>query len=558
MPLSSKAWSNRPPSLLPAASLEGLEKFVHPDETWPVDQKDPWKYKPLPDLPRASSSDYSRSIVSLDSEPRNGAYDQMHDLNTSQDSLVSGRINQRSFPGTNGRRRTPITNLKEQFQQASTGRRGRWILRQSSSPALSQYNPWLDKHSFHGTEVSWTPAATVCMRRDSLASQHVNSVPPDSPTIVPPLSPRTVDSFDPSLIPRPLGVDSVQGEGDGEIGKPKGRSPLLIVENSDPDICLCHSPHPRHDRVPSRVTSIQRENLPLPPLPSSPGSLLSKGRGSQVIGTPKKLNKEEKSKIEPKKVVCQSIKSVGPNRTQLCSFCTTTTADLRNARTPIQGAHDSYILEVEQPRAPHPSPRLSRCSSLPQILSSRRNQPTPTKHIAIPPTDYQKYGPQALAENRKAAKAKRKEKGQKDNRESKKRGISRLPRYLRKILPKAFSSESLKTTTPPPDLEKLHPRPSTPAIHQAFASPPPYPYQYSDGKNIHYSRRPSARRKKELQSDEWGLIKDSRKKNEWQGTRDERGRAGGSKKGRKGNKGKGKEKGKRAAHVRDENGSYWL
>ncbi|EEP82816.1 predicted protein [Uncinocarpus reesii 1704] len=521
MPLTFKNRRKKGPPLLPAASLEGLEKFVHPHQQWPADQNDSWKNKPLPELPRRASSEYSRSVRNSDYNFGYGVYGYLSSgLPSPRGHNSPHRSYRDSHHESRARRQTPTANLREKYRRTS-GHHGRWVIRQSSSPALSHDHPWAEGGSPPQAEWSSPPVPNASVHGDTVIFEHANASLPEIPTLVPPPSPKTVDSIDASLIPRPLGVDQIQDEDGSEAGKAKEIPSILLVENSDPDICLCHSPHPRHDRVMSvsrlanvaridlaqQITSPSQESLAIvspceaekleATVPYSP--IDEKG-----IETVKQVEEAEEihNEDEGNDEIGKSTENDNSNCTKLYSI--STTASTRKLIVEDEEPQDSGISDMEPPRAPYPSPRPSRSSSLPPPNLHPRH-PRRQKQIAIPPTDYQKYGPQAWTKDKAKSKPNSKlkpkpkpkekgketnksqdpgdEKGKEKEKNEQKRGISCIPRYFRKLLPKAFSSESAPcppSPLPPPPPPR--PRPESPAFHRTFTAPsaPSFQRQHAD------------------------------------------------------------------------------
>ncbi|EFW14351.1 conserved hypothetical protein [Coccidioides posadasii str. Silveira] len=473
------------PHLLPSASLEGLEKFVHPSQPWPVDQSDSWKYKPLPELPRRSSSEYSRSEKNLEHTPntylRNASSSRSRDASR---RYYRGLYHQES----RARHRTPESNRREQSQQASIGHRGRWIIRQTSSPVLSHEPLWADPNSYAATEWFWMPE--VPEHGEGVIFQHANVSVPEVPTIVPPPSPKTIDSIDPSLIPRPLGVETALEETGTKL---KEQSSVVTIANPDHDICLCHSPHPRHNRVVS-ISRVAKVRLAEEKLSESEESVdivfPPEDEDVQDATAPTSPEDEKEEGVKRDKAEDddrRSVRSASQTLTRLYSFSSSTSCGPVVER---EEAGSSDTSNMERSRGPFQSSHLSRSSSLPSPSLHPRH-PARKKQPAIPPTDYQKFGPEAWLRDKSKSKAtarpkpklrdndnhknKDRDEDKNQDRVGQRRRISNLPRFIRRFLPKAFSSEPF--ADPPSQAQRRQPlrQPQQQRQQQQPPRPPPPP-----------------------------------------------------------------------------------
>ncbi|WEW59992.1 hypothetical protein PRK78_005474 [Emydomyces testavorans] len=596
MPLTSRSRAKHGASLLPAASLEGLERFVHPHQTQPVEQRDSWKFKPLPALPRAISGESSRPLRNFERNSRNGIYGSVpHDASPSTSHNSVGRSLRDQYQGGTAGRRTPLANSSEQYHQSIIGHQSRWIARQTSASGLSHGQSWAESDSCREKEWPCVPEVD-----DGQGSQHSNDGRPKTPTITRPSTAKSIDSIDPSLIPRPLGIEATLAKDSGEVRKAREKTPISPVEHSDPEICLCHSPHPRHHRVASvsRLSSVLRGDLPrwstTTPRErvSLPTVTQHEDEDAQQTAAPNELQEKDTNGNKGQDSDEQFVARENPNCTKLYSFYTSASTSMlvKEGRE----SEDSDLSDTERPRTPYHSPRQSRSTSLPPPLPAASLHPRHPRHqkqLAIPPTDYQKYGPQIWTKDKSKTtlkdkdekkekqkqKVKVKEKGKDKDKDGTKRGrMSTISRYLRKLLPKAFSSEPLANSSPPdpnPPPSPLPPPPrltaarsSTSSLHKTSTAPagPSAPYEkYTNGQHHdHYDAHTAPSKLNHTASlDDWGRIRHAR------GRRDRetaslnmaREKVGGGKRNRLRKEDEGKGKGRpKPAEVRDDNGMYWF
>ncbi|KAL1954623.1 hypothetical protein VTO42DRAFT_864 [Malbranchea cinnamomea] len=381
------------PPLLPSRALKGLEQFVPPERPAHASLGPSWKFKPLPDPPREACNLYD-------------TYDEGevligrgHDfLDSQQDTDVSHN-------------RRQIENLRqfldENFDYQLVTRSSENLARQFRLP-----NPCSSQKPHRPNEGQWSLFPSVKQLPRKVKRRNLVAAKSQETQWRRPSDPTSVSSTHPSLMPAPLAINGLQ------IWEADDNPPPAPVPESI-DFCHCHLPHPQHYATrPGTESPHPRQPQDFTPARSirnscSRDSILE--ASSQHRGIPTR----------------QSLDSQYPNRTQLYSSPSSNSnrntysdADSEDGYDFIQQDETFRLTNPGQspgpPYAPHPSGMpFHRSSAFPPYTNNRPFIERP-KQLAIPPTDYQKYGPKVFDSQRKQYRA------------------ALFPRFLRKLLPRSW------------------------------------------------------------------------------------------------------------------------
>ena len=378
------------PPLLPSSALEGLEQFVPPDRPTHTSLAPSWKFKPLPDLPKRTSTscntqDGGKILISHHGAPVGVPCKGGNDSNLKLKQIVDLRhyLDEHFHHQTASRSCESLPEHSDSVTSTSTS--------QTSPKATT---PTVDVTRLPSTSM-WTTLET---EGESLVRQNPRELQVRRPSL-----PTTVNSMHPSLMPAPLAIDGLRICTDVP--------PLPTPESID--FCHCHLPHPEHYSTGAGLESphsYHRESHGWRPASSEYSSYDDTDPG------------RESSEL----LARESLDSQYPNRTRLYSFSaisrrqaySDTDSDDGDIQAFTQNEELSRLTNAAVPPTPpdssHGNDRTVTYSPFP---STRQYIERP-KQLAIPPTDYQKYGAKIFADERK-----------KQNR------TTLLPKCMRKFLP---------------------------------------------------------------------------------------------------------------------------
>lgn len=435
------------PPLLPSTALQGLERFVPPERQTHASLGSSWKFKPLPNLPQQTPNLYDRDIGSgiliarddsllnaLNDEDEDSNGEQIDDLRHFLDGHFSDKQSaSRSSEDLPPQRRLSASAPISQIPSRPESRRrdGQWTLFPSTRPISSR------------------------IKRNIV----ITPKPPEI-RVCRPSSPNTINSVHPSLMPAPLAIDGPRLY--DHHGHPAPLIPDCI------DFCHCHIPDPSH-----YVTRLGVESPHVQQLETSAGITIRRGSSSYSI---------------PDRESCQlhgrrSMDSQYPNRTRLYSFSsysrrnTYSDTDSDDGYNFIRNEETFHLTSPDRSLTP---PASSHAIDAPTRQLSLFTPSSPTRpfierrrQLAIPPTDYQKYGAKVFSTQNK------------QNR------VELFPKCMRKLLPRSWREPDEIQSKPEITIKHKHKRSLStrlkrggnfrinieklPGLQSAYPSPPQDP-----------------------------------------------------------------------------------
>ena len=375
------------PPLLPSSALKGLEQFVPPDRPTHASLTPSWKFKPLPELPKRTPTSYNTQDGGKILIPRRDAPVGVHNNGDDYSNLkLKQAADLRQF-------------LDENFRHLKASRSCEDLPNHPNSVSSSPISriPRRPTSSLYTKSTSQT-------ERESIIHQSPREILVRRPSLT------TVNSMHPSLMPAPLVIDGLRICTDVP--------PLPTLESID--FCHCHLPHPEHFSTGPGLESphsYYRGSSAWCPASSEYSDYQDTDPGresSELLGR-------------------QSLDSQYPNRTRLYSFSvisrkdtySDTDSDDGNVQVFIQNEEElSRLTNNAAPPTPtdssHGNDRRTTYSPFP----STRPYVERPRQLAIPPTDYQKYGAKVFADEQK-----------KQNR------TALLPKCMRKLFPWSWREE---------------------------------------------------------------------------------------------------------------------
>ncbi|PGH14922.1 hypothetical protein AJ79_02785 [Helicocarpus griseus UAMH5409] len=362
-----KAHRYKPP-LLVSKSLEGLEKVIPPQGYSPSNPNYmSWKFdKPLPDLPRPTSSIYSPEDDTglIESHippcPRNTMLTQtLPRVPSRAHSLGSSEQYQKALQlpaDEDGEVRAPKKTLSLQpYAYPSdpnllfaTNARG------SLAAATGPYHP----------DLGWTWAPRQRRRSNSTRATHGSATTADHS---PPILSATIDTVDPMLLPAALYCDTPETQN----GKDESsESSMAVVDDSGSETCHCEiseNPRRRSEEAPNVLHIEQQQRIMwLPSTGHLPTSKLTQD-GPLTPTAPPQEPAAVESVTRPRYPETESQTRYG-NRTELYSFSSSSS----------EASDDDHNLNIT------PTP-----VNTPTFPPPDRRR---TRQLAVPISDYQRYG----------------------------------------------------------------------------------------------------------------------------------------------------------------------